>query len=206
MRLRKLLMLPAVVSLSAIFAFGTVAQQEDGQVNDKVRELQEQYRRLLKDEYNPSTIEPKTNGKPSFGSDQGWMKSSKSGKGKKSKYGKSAKKKSRSRKAASARNLPRSIRVRSSQRADTARSITKGRSGKLSRTASKKHTGKKTPWPRPRTTRDRNPQGISAKRPESSRKGTKASENGKKVARLRRPEEKDGGKKSVGKKAQRKDK
>ncbi len=66
MRLRKLLMLPAVVSLSAIFAFGSVAQQEEGQVNDKVRELQEQYRRLLKDEYNPSTIEPKTNAKPSF--------------------------------------------------------------------------------------------------------------------------------------------
>ena len=84
MRLRKLLMLPAVVSLTAIFAFGSVAQQEEGQVNDKVRELQEQYRRLLKDEYNPSTIEPKTNAKPSFSS-PGWMKSTKKAKGKKSK-------------------------------------------------------------------------------------------------------------------------
>ena len=81
MRLRKILMLPAVVSLSAIFAFGSVAQQEEGQVNDKVRELQEQYRRLLKNEYNPSTIEPKTNGKPSF-SGPGWMKSSKRSKAK----------------------------------------------------------------------------------------------------------------------------
>ena len=95
MRLRKILMLPAVVSLSTIFAFGSVAQQEEGQVNDKVRELQEQYRRLLKDEYNPSTIEPKTNGKPSFGS-SGWLKSSKSAKGKKSKRRKYAKKKVRS--------------------------------------------------------------------------------------------------------------
>ena len=99
MRLRKILMLPAVVSLSAIFAFGSVAQQEDGQVNDKVRELQEQYRRLLKDEYNPSTIEPKTNGKPSFSSGSGWMKSSKTSKGRKSRHGKYAKKKSRTRTA-----------------------------------------------------------------------------------------------------------
>ena len=73
MRLRKILMLPVVVSISAIFAFGCIAQQEDSQVNDKVRDLQEQYRRLLKDEYNPSTIEPKTNGKPSFGSESSWM-------------------------------------------------------------------------------------------------------------------------------------
>ena len=92
MRLRKILMLPAVVSLLAIFAFGSVAPQEEGQVNDKVRELQDQYRRLLKNEYNPSTIEPKTNGKPSFGA-PGWMKSSKSAKGKKSKRRKYAKKK-----------------------------------------------------------------------------------------------------------------
>ena len=98
MRLRKILMLPAVVSLSAIFAFGSVAQQEEGQVNDKVRELQEQYRRLLKNEYNPSTIEPKTNGKPSFG-EPGWMKSSKRAKGKKSKHGKYAKKRSGARSA-----------------------------------------------------------------------------------------------------------
>ena len=46
-------------------------------VNEKVRELQEQYRRLLKDEYNPSAVEPKTNGKPSFSSEPGWMESSK---------------------------------------------------------------------------------------------------------------------------------
>ena len=93
MRLRKILMLPAVVSISAVLAFGCFAQEEDSQVNDKVRELQEQYRRLLKDEYNPSTIEPKTDGKPSFDSGSSWMKSSKK-KGKKSSRRKSAKKKS----------------------------------------------------------------------------------------------------------------
>ena len=82
MRLRKILMLPAVVSISAFFAFGCFAQQEDSQVNDKVRELQEQYHRLLKDEYNPSTIEPKVNGKPSFGAGSSGLKSSKK-KGKK---------------------------------------------------------------------------------------------------------------------------
>jgi hypothetical protein len=86
MRLRKILMLPAVVSISAIFAFGSIAQQEDSQVNDKVRELQEQYHRLLKDEYNPSTIQPKTDGKPSFSSNEGWMKSSKAKSKKKSRH------------------------------------------------------------------------------------------------------------------------
>ncbi|MGA7643902.1 MAG: hypothetical protein WBW56_17020, partial [Syntrophobacteraceae bacterium] len=74
MRLRKILMLPAVVLISAVFAFGCFAQQDDSQVNDKVRELQEQYRRLLKDEYNPSTIEPKVNGKPSFGAESRGLK------------------------------------------------------------------------------------------------------------------------------------
>ena len=105
MGLRKILMLPVVVSISAVFAFGSFAQQEDSQVNDKVRELQEQYRRLLKDEYNPSTIEPKTNGKPSFGTESGWMKSSKK-KGKKSAKRKSGKKKSGTRKASKKARWP----------------------------------------------------------------------------------------------------
>ncbi|SPF49810.1 conserved exported hypothetical protein [Syntrophobacter sp. SbD1] len=80
MRLRKILLLPAVVSISAIFAFGCFAQQDDSQTNDKVRELQDQYRRLLKDEYNPSTIVPKTNGEPSFGAGTGLKSSKEEGK------------------------------------------------------------------------------------------------------------------------------
>ena len=72
MRWRKILMLARGRIHFGRFCIRCVAQQEDSQVNDKVRELQEQYRRLLKDEYNPSTIEPKTNGKPSFSSES-WL-------------------------------------------------------------------------------------------------------------------------------------
>ncbi len=94
MKIRKLLMLPVVFSISAVLSFGAMAQQEDQKVNEKVRELQDQWNRIMKDEYNPAAIQPKTNGSPSFGSDRTWMKSSQKSSKKKSKLrSKSAKKK-----------------------------------------------------------------------------------------------------------------
>ena len=56
--------------------------QNPGQVNDKVRQLQEQYKDLLKHEYNPSNFHPKATGEPSFNK-PGWLNHSKHGSGKK---------------------------------------------------------------------------------------------------------------------------
>jgi hypothetical protein len=86
MGIRKMLMLPAVLSFSAVFAFVTLAQQEDSQVNDKVRELQQQWNQLMKNEYNPSAIQPKTKNGPSFGSSSSWSRSSKKSAGKRSRH------------------------------------------------------------------------------------------------------------------------
>lgn len=47
-------------------------QSQGQQVNDRVRELQEQYKDLLKHEYNPSQFHPKATGEPSF-SKPGWL-------------------------------------------------------------------------------------------------------------------------------------
>jgi len=159
-------MLPAVVSLSAIFAFGSLAQQEEGQVNDKVRELQEQYRRLLKNEYNPSTIEPKTNGKPSF-SESGWMKSSKRAKGKKSKHGKYAKKKSGTRRA--------------SKKTRSGKKLAKGRSGKLARNTSKRHPVKGTALAK--ASAGKRPKSSRASAPKAARSSVKGAKSSGKTAK-----------------------
>ncbi|MGC8492201.1 MAG: hypothetical protein ACP5SH_10730 [Syntrophobacteraceae bacterium] len=100
MRFRTMLMLTAAVSIAAILGLGcpveslyaqsqtqaqTPAQsqgqpqvqapaqgQSQGQVNDRVRELQEQYKNLLKHEYNPSQYHPAATEQPSF-SKPGWL-------------------------------------------------------------------------------------------------------------------------------------
>lgn len=161
MRLRKILMLPAVLSISAVFAFGCLAQKEDDQVNDKVRELQEQYRRLLKDEYNPSTIQPKTNGAPSFSSKSGWMNSSKK-KGKGSAKRKSGKKKSGSRFATG-----------------KGKKVAKGRSAKSSKTSSKTTAGKKKASANASAGKSKSSRSLKGTTAESAKSGGKKKNNKK---------------------------
>lgn len=141
MGIRKLLMLPAVLSLSAIFAFGAVAQQEEPQSSDKVRELQEQWHRIMKDEYNPSAIQPQTNGKPSFAGST-WMKSSKKSKGKKSKVRTSRKHSKKGVASAKTRGSRKSAGVskKSSKKAALTAKKSSGKSAKVTRSSAKKGT------------------------------------------------------------------
>jgi hypothetical protein len=59
--MRKIIIASIIVSLSVIFAITAGAQQEDQRLNDKFRELQDQWNHIMQGEYNPSTIQPKAN-------------------------------------------------------------------------------------------------------------------------------------------------
>jgi hypothetical protein len=59
--MRKIIIASIIVSLSLIFAINAGAQQEDQRLNDKFRELQDQWNHIMQGEYNPSAIQPKVN-------------------------------------------------------------------------------------------------------------------------------------------------
>jgi hypothetical protein len=135
--LKKVIFLPACIIFSAVFAFTAVAQQNDPEINDKVRELQEQWQKIMKDEYNPSAIQPKTNGGPSFNSNKTWMGSSKKRAKKKSgAQAKSSKKGAKGKTAAKG-----SSKGKLASKKDVSKSKG-GASGKSTKSASK--TGAKT--------------------------------------------------------------
>jgi hypothetical protein len=64
--MRKIVLVFLVVSFSAAFSISAGAQQEN--LNDKIFELQEQWKRIMLDEYNPSAVQPKAGGRSLFGS------------------------------------------------------------------------------------------------------------------------------------------
>ena len=62
--MRKMIIVSFIIGFSAVFAIAAGAQQEN--LNGKFLELQEQWERIMQDEYNPSTIQPKVTGRSSL--------------------------------------------------------------------------------------------------------------------------------------------
>ncbi len=77
MGIRKILVVSAAISFSAFsFSFEAMAQQERPRLDDSFRQLQEQWKQIMKNEYNPATIQPVVNHQTSF-SDRAWLDKSK---------------------------------------------------------------------------------------------------------------------------------
>lgn len=65
----KITLISFIVVFSAVFAIAAGAQQENQGLNDKILELQEQWKGIMQGEYNPSTIQPKVRERSSLDSD-----------------------------------------------------------------------------------------------------------------------------------------
>jgi hypothetical protein len=66
---RTLMFLASVVFAASVLFLPTASAraQDQQQMGEPLRELQEQWRQIMKNEYNPSAITPNHSGKPTFG-------------------------------------------------------------------------------------------------------------------------------------------